>query len=61
MEQFDDNVGCLSCRITPEDEAAVDALVPPGEHTGRGFNDPLFPVTGRPVGVENVESSSASF
>ena len=49
MEQFDDNVGCLSCQITPEDEDAVDALVLPGEHTGRGFNDPLFPVTGRPV------------
>lgn len=49
MEQFDDNVGCLNCTITPEDEAAVDALVPPGEHTGWGFNDPLFPVTGRPV------------
>ena len=49
MEQFDDNVGCLSCTITPEDETAVDELVPPGEHTGRGFNDPLFPVVGRPV------------
>ena len=49
MEQFDDNVGCLDCRITSEDEAAVDALVPPGEHTGRGFNDPLFPVPGRPA------------
>jgi len=47
MAQLDDNMGCLSCRITPEDEAAVDSLVSPGEHTGRGFNDPLFPVTGR--------------
>ena len=47
MAQLDDNMGCLNCRITPEDEAAVDSLVPPGEHTGRGFNDPLFPITGR--------------
>ena len=49
MEQFEDNLGCLSVEIGPEDEAEVDALVPPGEHTGKGFNDPLFPVMGRPV------------
>ncbi len=49
MEQFDDNIGCLKARITPEDEAAVDALVPPGEHSGKGFRDPSFPVEGRPV------------
>lgn len=49
MEQLEDNVGCLAIEITPEDESAVDALVPPGEHTGKGFNDPLFPVMGRPV------------
>ena len=23
------------------------SLVPPGEHSGKGFNDPLYPVTGR--------------
>ena len=49
MEQFDDNIGCLKVQITPEDEAAVDALVPPGEHSGKGFRDPSFPVEGRPV------------
>jgi hypothetical protein len=27
----------------------VDRLVPPGEHTGYGFNDPLYPVQGRPA------------
>ncbi|MFH1008635.1 MAG: aldo/keto reductase [Candidatus Latescibacterota bacterium] len=47
MAQLDDNMGCLNCQITPEDEAAVDFLVPPGEHTGRGFNDPVFPIAGR--------------
>jgi len=48
MEQFDDNLAALAVTITPEDEAFVDRLVPPGEHSGKGFNDPLYPVTGRP-------------
>ena len=47
MEQFDDNMGCLNVTITPEDEAAVDAVVPPGEHSGKGFQDPAYPITGR--------------
>lgn len=33
---------------TPEAEAAIDALVPPGTHTGREWPDPAYyPVTGR--------------
>jgi aryl-alcohol dehydrogenase-like predicted oxidoreductase len=48
MEQLEDNLGCLDIRVTAEDEAAVDALVPPGEHTGKGYNDPAYPVRGRP-------------
>jgi hypothetical protein len=36
-------------RLTPEEEAAVDRLVPPGEHTGKGYNDPAYPVRGRPA------------
>ncbi len=47
MEQFDDNLGCVNVTITAEDEAFVDALVPPGEHSGKGFQDPAYPVTGR--------------
>jgi aryl-alcohol dehydrogenase-like predicted oxidoreductase len=47
MEQFDDNVAALNVAITAEDEAFVDRLVPPGEHSGMGFRDPLYPVTGR--------------
>ncbi len=30
MEQLEDNLGALAVTITPEDRAAVDALVPPG-------------------------------
>ncbi len=47
MEQFDDNVGCLEVSITPEDEAFIDSLVPPGEHSGQGFQDTAYPITGR--------------
>jgi aryl-alcohol dehydrogenase-like predicted oxidoreductase len=47
MEQFDENMGCLSVTITPDDEAAVDALIPPGEHSGKGFQDPAYPIVGR--------------
>lgn len=47
MEQFDDNAGCLSVVIEPADESLVDRLVPHGEHTGKGFQDPQYPVTGR--------------
>jgi aryl-alcohol dehydrogenase-like predicted oxidoreductase len=49
MEQFDDNFGCLDVTITPEDEAFVDSLNPPGEHSGKGFQDPAYPVLGRPT------------
>jgi len=49
MEQLQDNLGALEVEITPEVEAAVDELVPPGEHSGHGFRDPSFPVTGRPA------------
>lgn len=49
MQQFDDNLSCLDVEITDEDEAFVDALVPPGEHSGKGFQDPAYPITGRGV------------
>jgi aryl-alcohol dehydrogenase-like predicted oxidoreductase len=50
MEQLEDNLGCLDVRITPEDEAFIDSLVPPGEHTGKGFQDSAYPILGRPRG-----------
>ena len=34
-------------RITAADEDFVDKLVPPGEHSGKGFRDPQYPVMGR--------------
>lgn len=47
MEQFEDNLGCADVQISADDEAFVNQLVPPGEHTGRGHQDPAYPVTGR--------------
>jgi aryl-alcohol dehydrogenase-like predicted oxidoreductase len=49
MEQLEDNLKALAYAITPEDEALVDRLVPPGSHTGRGYQDPLYPVRGRAI------------
>ncbi len=48
MEQYEDNLGAIRTTITAEDEAFIDRLVPPGEHTGKGYNDPSYPVRGRP-------------
>jgi aryl-alcohol dehydrogenase-like predicted oxidoreductase len=48
MEQFDDNFAALNVQFTADDETFVDRLVPPGDHSGKGFNDPLYPVLGRP-------------
>lgn len=46
-EQFADNLGCMNVTIDKEDEAFVDSLVPPGEHSGKGFQDTQYPITGR--------------
>ena len=47
MEQFDDNFGAINVSITAEDEAFIESLVPTGEHSGKGFQDTAYPVTGR--------------
>ncbi len=49
MEQFEDNLSCLDVTITAEDEAFIDGLVPPGEHSGHGFQDTAYPITGRGI------------
>ena len=47
FEQFENNMGCLDVTIGPDDEKFVDSLVPPGEHSGKGFQDTAYPITGR--------------
>jgi aryl-alcohol dehydrogenase-like predicted oxidoreductase len=55
MEQYEDYLGALACQLTAGDEAFVDRLVPPGEHTGWGFHDPAYPVRGRPQASPQAE------
>src|SRR5260370_4620983 len=47
LEPLDDNVGSLNLTIDANDEAFVNGLVPPGEHSGKGFQDAQYPITGR--------------
>ncbi len=49
LEQLKDNLGALDLTITREDEKLVNELVTPGEHTDREFNNPDYPVRGRPI------------
>ena len=49
MQQFQDNITALDVEITDEDEAFIDSLVPPGEHSGKGFQDTAYPITGRSI------------
>lgn len=46
-EQLEDNLGALNVVVPSEVESAIDDLVPPGGHPGHGFQDPLYPITGR--------------
>jgi aryl-alcohol dehydrogenase (NADP+) len=45
--QWDDYLVALACRLTPEDEAFVDGLVPSGHPAVPGYNDPAYPIEGR--------------
>jgi aryl-alcohol dehydrogenase-like predicted oxidoreductase len=47
--QWEDYVGALAVRLGPEDEALVDRLVSPGHPSTPGYNDPQYPIEGRPV------------
>jgi aryl-alcohol dehydrogenase-like predicted oxidoreductase len=48
--QWEDYVAALSVRLGPDDEALVDRLVSPGHPSTPGYNDPQYPIEGRPVG-----------
>ena len=45
--QLEDYLAALAYRFTAEDEALVDALVPPGHASTPGYNDPAYPLEGR--------------
>jgi aryl-alcohol dehydrogenase-like predicted oxidoreductase len=49
MEQLEAYLPALQYRFDPEDEALVDSLVPTGHPSTPGFNDPAYPIEGRPT------------
>ncbi len=52
--QFDDYMGALSYRFTAEDEALIDGLVATGHPSTPGYNDPAYPIEGRPTWTETT-------
>ncbi len=48
-DQWDDNVRALKVSFTAEDEALIDSLVVTGHPSTPGYNDPAYPIEGRPV------------
>jgi aryl-alcohol dehydrogenase-like predicted oxidoreductase len=49
LAQFESYLAALEYRFTPEDESLVDSLVPIGHPSTPGYNDPAYPMEGRPT------------
>ena len=49
LEQWTEYLGALGKTWTNEDEAIVDSFVRSGHPSTPGYNDPAYPLTGRPV------------
>lgn len=49
MEQWEDYLGALKHNWNKADEAFIDALVTPGHPSTPGYNDPAYPLEGRPI------------
>ena len=47
--QWQDYVDALDAPFTPADEAFVAVRTAPGHHAVPGFNDPAYPIEGRPL------------
>ncbi len=47
LAQWTDYTGALALRLTTEDEAFIDGLVPAGHASTHGYTDPIYPVNGR--------------
>ena len=45
--QWNEYLGALDYRFTPEDEALVDSYVSVGHPSTPGYNDPVYPIEGR--------------
>ena len=49
LDQWDSYLGALGRDFDADDEALIDSLVTPGHPSTPGYNDPAYPLTGRPV------------
>jgi aryl-alcohol dehydrogenase-like predicted oxidoreductase len=47
LQQWRDYLPALDCKLTDEDEALVDSLVPPGHPSTPGYSDPSYPLPPR--------------
>jgi aryl-alcohol dehydrogenase (NADP+) len=47
--QWDDYLAALSAPFDADDEALIDGLVAPGHSSTPGYNDPAYPIEGRPL------------
>lgn len=47
--QWQDYLAALDAPFTVEDEAFIDARTAPGHHAVANFNDPAYPIEGRPT------------
>ncbi len=54
MEQWEDYLSALDYAWTAEDEALVAGLVAAGHPSTPGYNDPAYPIEGRPVEGHSV-------
>lgn len=48
LEHWEEYLGALAHELTAEDEDFIDALVAPGHPSTPGYNDPNYPLMGRP-------------
>jgi aryl-alcohol dehydrogenase-like predicted oxidoreductase len=49
LAQWHDYLAALSLRLNADDERFVDQMVPPGYASTHGYNDPMYPLSGRTV------------
>ncbi|MDP3258807.1 aldo/keto reductase [Bosea sp. (in: a-proteobacteria)] len=49
LEQWQAYLAALEIEFTAEDEALIDSLVPAGHPSTPGYNDPAYPIEGRPA------------
>lgn len=49
FEQWTEYLGALAHGFTADDEALVDSMVKSGHPSTPGFNDPRYPISGRPT------------